>query len=74
MCNVKKKLSLISGQMVDLGDSGAGLTFEHKQSHFLTGIVSLKDYWTNDFIAAFTDVSYHMDWIRDIYAHHSNDS
>lgn len=65
---------MISGQIVDLGDSGAGLTYEHKKSHFLTGIVSLKDYWSNDYIAAFTDVSSHIDWIRDIYINRYNDS
>ncbi|VVC24912.1 Peptidase S1, PA clan,Serine proteases, trypsin family, histidine active site,Serine proteases, trypsin [Cinara cedri] len=56
----------VSGTAVDQGDSGAGLTFVHSDSHFLTGIVSLKETVDNTF-ATFTSVSYHRNWIETIY-------
>ncbi|VVC40317.1 Hypothetical protein CINCED_3A018266 [Cinara cedri] len=61
-----------SGQGVLEGDSGAGLTFEHDSLHYLTGVTSDKDPNTNDSIALFTDVSYHLQWIRTIYTNYSN--
>jgi len=63
----------ILGQGVHEGDSGAGLTFVYGSSHFLTGIVSLKDTSTDDTIAVFTDVSHHVDWIHGIFNNYTSD-
>jgi len=52
---------------VDVGDAGAGLTFKHADSYYLTGIVSVKDPNTNNSITSFTDVKYHIQWIRGLY-------
>ena len=61
------KISLISGQGVREGDSGAGLTFLHSNFYYLSGVVSVKDPNTNNSIAVFTDVKYHIQWIRELY-------
>lgn len=57
----------ISGQGVHEGDSGAGLTYVHNSLSYLTGIVSVKDPNTNDSVAVFTDINFHVRWIREIY-------
>jgi len=56
---------------VDIGDSGAGLSFLHSDSYYLTGVVSVKDPETNNSIATFTDVKYHIQWIRGLYNQHN---
>jgi hypothetical protein len=61
------KISLISGQTVLQGDSGAGLTFLHSNSYYLTGLVSVKDPNTNHSIAVFTNVKHHIKWLRELY-------
>jgi len=58
---------LILGQGVHQGDSGAGLTYLHFESYYLTGVVSVKDPNTNNSIAVFTDVKRHIQWIRELY-------
>ncbi|XP_060836526.1 modular serine protease-like isoform X1 [Rhopalosiphum padi] len=55
------------GQGVHQGDSGAGLTYLHFESYYLTGVVSVKDPNTNNSIAVFTDVKRHIQWIRELY-------
>ncbi|XP_001942568.2 modular serine protease-like [Acyrthosiphon pisum] len=59
------------GQRVDKGDSGAGLCFLHSQFYFLTGVVSSRDPETNNSIAIFTDVKYHIQWIRRLFITHN---
>lgn len=66
------KISLISGQGVREGDSGAGLTFLHTSSYYITGVVSVKDPNTNNSIAVFTDIKYHIQWIRELYNKHTS--
>lgn len=61
------KIFLILGQGVLIGDSGAGLCFLHSGSYYLTGVVSVKDPYTNNSIAVFSEVKYHMQWIRSLY-------
>ncbi|XP_026815136.1 uncharacterized protein LOC113555042 isoform X2 [Rhopalosiphum maidis] len=61
-----------SGQGVREGDSGAGLTFNHFDFYYLTGIVSLKDPNTNNSIAVFTNVRHHIKWLRELYNKHSS--
>lgn len=52
------------------GDSGSGLIFLHSQSYFLTGILSLKQQFSNNSIAVFTDVKNHVQWIHEKYKKH----
>ncbi|CAI6346657.1 unnamed protein product [Macrosiphum euphorbiae] len=59
--------ALVSGQGVGTGDSGAGLSFLHSNSYYLTGVVSIKDPNTKNSIAVFTEVKYHIQWIRELY-------
>jgi len=56
---------------VDKGDSGAGLCFLHSNLYHLTGVVSSKDPETTNSIAIFTDVKYHIQWIRSMYIKHN---
>jgi len=65
--SIMNKIFLVSGQGVGKGDTGAGLCFLHSNSYYLTGIVSIKDPNTNNLIAVFTDVRYHIQWIRELY-------
>jgi len=62
---------LISGQGAGKGDSGGGLTFLHSNIYYLTGVVSIKDPETKNAIAVFTDVRYHMQWIRRLFYKHN---
>lgn len=72
MVRIKFKIKrTISGQGVHEGDSGAGLTHAHGISHYLTGVVSVKDPMTDDSLAVFTNVSYHIGWIHDIFMNNS---
>ncbi|XP_022182777.1 mannan-binding lectin serine protease 2-like [Myzus persicae] len=58
---------LVSGQALGEGDSGAGLCFLFSGSYYLTGVVSIKDPNTKNSISVFTEVKYHMRWIRGVY-------
>jgi hypothetical protein len=60
-------MSLILGQGVREGDSGAGLTFLHFDFYYLTGLVSLRDPSTKNSIAVFTNVVNHIKWLRELY-------
>jgi hypothetical protein len=53
------------------GDSGAGLTFLHSKSYYLTGILSLKQPSSNNSIAVFTDIRRHFQWIRELRNRHN---
>jgi len=64
-------ISVIGG--VDQGDSGAGITFVHDNSHFLAGIVSNKDPTAKNSIALFTDVRSHISWVTEFYQNYSNE-
>eukprot|EP00102_Acyrthosiphon_pisum_P006978 XP_003241091.2 PREDICTED: uncharacterized protein LOC100572031 isoform X6 [Acyrthosiphon pisum] len=63
--------TLVSGQGVSKGDSGAGLCFLHSDSYYLTGVVSIKDPNTTNSIAVFTEVKYHIQWIRGLFNKHN---
>ncbi|VVC38889.1 Hypothetical protein CINCED_3A014439 [Cinara cedri] len=54
-----------SGQGVDRGDGGFGITFEHSGLHYLTGISTIKDAANNSY-SVFTNVGYHIEWIKSI--------
>ncbi|CAI6367530.1 unnamed protein product [Macrosiphum euphorbiae] len=62
--------ALVSGQGASKGDSGAGLCFLHSNSYYLTGVVSVKDPNTNNSLSVFTEVKYHIRWIRGLYNKH----
>ncbi|CAI6368896.1 unnamed protein product [Macrosiphum euphorbiae] len=62
-----KFCALVSGQGVVKEDSGAGLNFLHSNSYYLTGVASMNDPNTNSSIAAFTEIMYHIQWIRGLY-------
>lgn len=49
------------------GDAGAGLTYSHSNTYYLTGVVSVKDPNTDNQIALFTEIKYHIPWIRELY-------
>jgi len=59
--------TLVSGQDLDEGDSGSGLSFLHSKSYYLTGVLSLKETSSNNSIALFTDIKHHILWIRRLY-------
>jgi len=61
------KIFLFLGPGVRKGDSGAGLMFLHSNFYYLTGVVSLKDPNTNNSMAVFTDIKYHLQWVRELY-------
>jgi len=67
---INKVISLVSGQGASKGDSGAGLCFLHSNSYYLTGVVSVKDPNTNNSLSVFTEVKYHIRWIRGLYNKH----
>lgn len=62
------RISRVLGQRVTEGYSGAGLSYLHNGSHYLTGVVSVSDPWTDDSVVVFTNISYHVRWIADLYA------
>ncbi|XP_060870828.1 transmembrane protease serine 9-like isoform X2 [Metopolophium dirhodum] len=63
--------ALVSGQGVGKGYGGGGLSFFHSNSYYLTGVTSIKDPDTNNSIAVFTDIKFHIQWIRDLYNKHN---
>jgi len=65
------KIFLISGQGVREGDSGAGLTFLYSNSYYLNGVVSVKDPHTKNSVAVFTDIKFHIKWIRELYTNNN---
>jgi len=40
------------------GDRGSGLTFLHFESYYLTGVLSLKENFSNNSIAVFTRIKF----------------
>jgi len=60
------KISLVSGLDLDITIGGAGIIFLHSNSYFLTGILCLKVNEINDTVLIFTDIKYHVQWIRGI--------
>jgi len=65
--SIMNKIYFVSGRGVNSGDSGAGLSFLHSNLYYLTGVASVKDPYTNNSIAGFTDVKHHIQWIRRLY-------
>eukprot|EP00102_Acyrthosiphon_pisum_P024664 XP_016661874.1 PREDICTED: uncharacterized protein LOC107882170 [Acyrthosiphon pisum] len=47
---------------------GVGITFLHDNSYYLTGLVSVND--PNNSITIFTDIKYHIHWIRGFFDVH----
>jgi len=58
---------LISGPRVNKGYDGAGLSFLHSNSYYLTGVTSVKDEDSNNSIAAFIEVKNRIKWISKLY-------
>jgi len=52
------------------GVYGAGISFFHLNSYFLTGVMSNWDTINNDTVFAFTDIKYHVSWIRGLLNKH----
>jgi len=50
--------------------AGAGISFLHSNSYFLTGVFTLEDTKSNYTISGFTDIKYHVQWIRGILNKH----
>jgi len=65
------KICFVSGERVLQVDSGAGLSFLHSNSYYLTGVASIKDQETNNSVAVFTEVKHHIKWIRRLYNKHN---
>jgi len=63
------KIFLVPGQGVG-NVSGAGICFLHSNSYYLTGVASVKDANTNNSVVVFTEVKYHIQWIRELYKKH----
>jgi len=47
-------------------NSGQDLSFLHSNSYFLTGVMSLKNIHNIYTVYGFTDIKYHVQWIREI--------
>ncbi|CAI6346329.1 unnamed protein product [Macrosiphum euphorbiae] len=56
------------GPDVSVGYDGDGLSFFHNNSYYLTGVTGVKDRLRS--IIVFTEVKYHMTWIRELYNQH----
>jgi len=56
---------------VGKGYGGGGLSFLHSNLYYLTGVVSIKDPNTNNSISIFTEVKYHIKWIRGLFYKHN---
>jgi len=52
---------------VGKGYGGGGLSFLHSNLYYLTGVSSVKDPDSNNSIVVFTEVEFHMQWIRGLY-------
>ncbi|XP_060870192.1 transmembrane protease serine 11B-like isoform X2 [Metopolophium dirhodum] len=63
--------ALVSGQGVGVGYGGAGLSFSHSNSYYLTGVASVRDSEENNSIVVFTEVKFHIQWIRELYNKHN---
>lgn len=67
------KLSLVLGKRLYARDGGAGISFLHSDSYYLTGILSVTGYDlkdTNPPVLGFTDIEYHLHWIRAVLNKH----
>jgi len=67
------KLSLVLGKRLYAQDGGAGISFLHSNSYYLTGILSVTGYDLNDTntpVLGFTDIEYHLHWIRGVLNKH----
>lgn len=59
---------IVLGAGARQGDSGGGLLFLNKAGLlFLRGVVSTRDKYSNNSIATFTDLTYHTDWIHNLF-------
>ncbi|KAE9523064.1 hypothetical protein AGLY_016536 [Aphis glycines] len=59
------------GREMGEGDSGAAITFLHYKFYYLTGVLNLKEKSSNNSIAVFTDIKYHVEWIRKLFNEHN---
>lgn len=50
---------------------GAGLTFTRRDLYFLSGVFTLKEAKSEDSIAVYLDVSYHIKSLHDIYTEYN---
>jgi len=58
--------SLVSGPLLSPINIGTGISFLHSNSYLLTGIYSFGDKKSNYTFSGFTDIQYHIQWIRGI--------
>ncbi|XP_060870753.1 serine protease 48-like [Metopolophium dirhodum] len=56
------------GPDVSVGYDGDGLSFFHNNSYYLTGVTGIKDPLSS--LTVFTEVKYHIQWIRGLYNKH----
>jgi len=63
-------ISLVSGPVLSSKHKGTGISFLHSNSYFLTGVNSLWHANSNYTISGFTDIKYHVQWIRGIFNKH----
>jgi len=69
---LKYNISLISelGKRLYDGSGGTGISFLHFNSYYLTGILSVKNSLKFGTIFGFTDIKYHIKWIRQVLNKH----
>ncbi|XP_050053297.1 venom protease-like [Aphis gossypii] len=62
---------LVSGREMGEGDSGAAITFLHYKFYYLTGVLNHREKSSNNSVAVFTDIKYHVEWIRKLFNEHN---
>jgi len=61
---------LFSGLFAVGEDGGAGINFLYSNSYFLTGILSFRDKIIKRPVTGYTDIKFHVQWIREILNKH----
>ncbi|KAE9523065.1 hypothetical protein AGLY_016537 [Aphis glycines] len=63
---------LVSVDGVGTGYGGAGISFVHSNSYYLTGVVNVKEPILKYSITVFIDIQHYIYWIRQLYTKYSN--
>jgi len=65
------KISLVS-ESEEVNDiTGAGISFLHSNSYFLTGVLGLNHFVNKtSAVLGFTDIKFHVQWIRGLLKKH----
>ncbi|XP_016661869.1 uncharacterized protein LOC100160377 isoform X2 [Acyrthosiphon pisum] len=58
------------GQRMLNENAGSGISFLHLKSYYITGILSISNNLKNDTVIGFTDIKYHVQWIRVVLNKH----